>query len=135
MDALMVARDVSGAHILESELRTIAKRLLPYWGKDLWPVIQVIPAEAYYPSGIDLENRMRKLRGLPVAKGLDEERIAENERLNVLAGQDPKKARIGAEVARNTLRKAPIPAKKPEPSPLAELDDFGEDPLSALEDF
>lgn len=130
LDALQAVIDHKKVPILESEVRTIAMRLVQYHtaqgGLDLFRVIHAIAMDTYFPSGVELEHRVRARLGMAPLKGLTEEKIGRFEHENVLAGQSVKNAKAGAEMMRNTLKKAPIPAEKPKSVEKDALDLLGE---------
>ncbi len=163
-EQLQVASETKGVAILGSELHSIAKRLEPFYGDELFRLIASLPERVFFPSGCQIESEIRELLGEKPLKGVFAVKIEDNERELVVSGQDPKKAKAGAEMLKRTLRAHVLPVLpaapvtqeiKPEivqafvasklvedgylkESVLAELEEFGEEApnvLDALEDF
>jgi hypothetical protein len=149
MEALNAVIEYRKQPILESEVRTMATRLVEYHGVECFRVIHALAEERYFPSAHTLENQVRAALGKPLLKGLTEDKIEKNERELVVSGQAPAKAKAGAEMMRSALRLRGVPVVE-DPNllpheapvivakldPLAALEDFGPmDPLAALEEF
>jgi hypothetical protein len=145
------------------ELDAMAARLMPFYGKELFSTILAIANnDKYMPSGLELENRVRKAMGKPAMKGFTDDLIDKNVEELVRSGVPRDKAEKGARFLKDTL-KAKTPEVRPEiqaafagnlvaqkypetrpaiekalatmsEDPLAELGGFG-DPLAELEDF
>jgi len=104
LDALTVASDIMNVKLLDTELRQMATRLLRFHGRPLFDLITKIPEGRYFPPIYAIENDARRALGLPTV-GLTAELIEKNERECVVGGQDPAKAKAGAELMRSTLRR------------------------------
>lgn len=157
LEAIEATTKHIGVPLTEREKRDIARRLAPFHGPEVFRIILGLSEGHFFPSGAELEQRVRKAMGKDPAKGLSEEQIEKNRKELIAAGQSPEKAEAGATVARSTLRlraaQAPsdgstnppiylVPEKIPLPEPftaeedpLAGLEDFDNDPLAALDDF
>lgn len=113
-DQLKVVSDIMGVPILDAELDTMATRLVRFHSKELFEIIARIPQGKYFPACHALEQEARKALGLPPV-GLTLDLIEKNETELVVSGQDPVKAKRGAEfVKRTLLRKAHEAVKSPE---------------------
>lgn len=162
-DAIRQVADFRKFPISDGEIRPMCSRLLPYHGIELFRIIHAISTEReelggrWFPSVFELEARVRQAKGLPPGAGaLTEEKIREREAANVVSGQDPAKARVGAQVLLRALKERGVPvtsldsdlktgfenapdidySKPLNADPLAALEDFGEeDPLAKLRDF
>lgn len=153
-DVVRQVADMKKFPLVDSEIRPICQRLLQYHGAELFRVLRAIPGENYFPSVFEIELRTRGAMGLPPGDGpVTVEKVLKWEREAVVSGQSPASARRSAEFMLKTLRerrprvsdeveqaaiRAELAPLKVEPSTsdaLSGLEDFGEDPLAALEDF
>lgn len=92
--------------ITDGELRDITKRVFEYRnGPELHQIIMAISTDKYFPSGFEIEQRVRAAKGLKPLKGLTEDLIEKNETELIVSGQSVKNAKAGAELLRKTLRK------------------------------
>lgn len=147
--------------ITGKELDTITTRLMPLYGKELFSTILAIANnDIFFPSGWELENRVRKAMGKPAIKGFTPDLIDKNVEELVRSGVPREVAEKGARFlkANPSINPPPPPvlAISPTPNPdklrgltieaaffpddgLDDLEDFGdapaEDPLAGLEDF
>ncbi len=105
LDQLKVAADVSNVVVVDSELKSIASRLVKYHGAALARILASLPGRQFFPTGAQIEQEICETLGKKVTKGLTAAQIDKNEHDLVLAGQPIAKAKAGAEMMRKTLRK------------------------------
>lgn len=101
-----------GAPILESELKDISKRLMRYYGADLFRVIYDIgQSSKFMPSGQEIERRVRIALGKDPAKGINEDLVERHKEELIKSGVSPEKAEKGAaflkSIARSRRESAP----------------------------
>lgn len=160
--ALKAAAGYIGVPLLDSELKAISRRLLPYHGPILFSaILEIGNARGYFPSGWALENEVRAKLGKEPRKGLTESIIEKNAEQLVKEGVAPEVARKGAAYMKRAIgiQKPPPAAPTSEQiaqalmaggcavhlewdegadelnSTLIPLSDMVIDPLAALEDF
>lgn len=103
-DVITEVSEMMGVPMTDLERRTMSRRLARYHGIDLFRILRALPEGKFFPSGAELEQRVRRAMGMDPAKGISEELVERNRKELIAQGQDPKKAEGGARIARNSLR-------------------------------
>ncbi len=116
--------------IMDTELDAMTKRLLPYYGPELFAVLLAIGNDngyvsngisgGYMPTGVSIENKVRVALGKAPLKMLTEELIEKRERELVVSGVPVAEAAKGAKFMKQVI------ARKEEPVivPMATADDL-----------
>lgn len=107
-DTLKQMADFMKVPILKIELENMAKRLAKYHGLELFRYLNSIPDnEKYFPSGLEIEAKVRAAMGKPPGKGLNAEIIEKNKAELIASGQKPELAEAGAAIMRKAAKGTP----------------------------
>ena len=106
-DVIIQVSGHMGVPMTDLERKSIARRLANYHGPELFRILLALHEGKFFPSGAELEQRVRKAMGKDPAKGISEEFVERTKAELIAQGQSPDKAEGGARIARASLRVPP----------------------------